>query len=70
MARAYVGRLHAFLRGFETFPKRGTVRGDYRPGLRVVGVERRASVAFVVEENAVMILRIFQRGQDHNFDHD
>lgn len=68
VARAYVGRLYAFLRGFDTFPQRGTVRGDYRPGLRVVGFERSASVAFVVEDDRVIILRIFQRGQDINFE--
>ena len=70
VARAYVARLHAFLRGFDTFPKRGTVRSDLRPGLRVVGFERSASIAFVVEDDTVVILRIFQRGQDLTFDDD
>ncbi|ARS66187.1 MULTISPECIES: type II toxin-antitoxin system RelE/ParE family toxin [Sinorhizobium] len=68
IARAYIARLHAFLRGFDTFPKRGTVRSDHRPGLRVVGFERSVSVAFVVEDDSVIILRIFNRGQDIRFE--
>lgn len=68
VARSYVARLHSFLRGFDTFPKRGTVRSDFRPGLRIVGFERSASIAFVVKDDTVVILRIFQRGQDLIFD--
>jgi len=44
------------------------VRSDHRPGLRVVGFERSASVAFVVEDDSVIILRIFHRGQDIRFE--
>ena len=68
VARAYIARLHAFLRGFDTFPKRGTVRSEYRDGLRVVGFERSLGVAFVVEDSRVLILRIFHRGQDLHFE--
>ncbi|MBZ5762275.1 type II toxin-antitoxin system RelE/ParE family toxin [Rhizobium sp. VS19-DR104.2] len=68
ISRAYIGRLRAFCEGFETFPKRGTVRTDHLPGLRVIGFERSASVAFVVEDESVIILRIFHGGQDIHFD--
>jgi len=34
-----------------------------RPGLRIVGFERRVSVAFVVEEDEVVILRLLYAGR-------
>jgi plasmid stabilization system protein ParE len=39
-------------------------RDDIRPGLRVVGFERRATIAFRVEDDRVTILRIFHGGRD------
>jgi plasmid stabilization system protein ParE len=62
-ARAYVNRILAFLSDFDGFPKRGTVRSDLREGLRIVGFERRVSVAFVVEADTVVILRILYAGR-------
>jgi toxin ParE1/3/4 len=62
-ARAYVDRLLAFLSQFDTFPKRGSVRADLRDGLRIVGFERRISIAFVVEADTVVILRILYAGR-------
>jgi plasmid stabilization system protein ParE len=35
-----------------------------REGLRIVGFERRVSVAFVVEDSEVIILRILYAGQE------
>ncbi|SCM72368.1 conserved hypothetical protein [uncultured Pleomorphomonas sp.] len=69
-ARDYVGRIHAFLAGFEVFPERGTLRDNIREGLRIVGFERRVSVAFIVEDTEVVVLRVlyagqqFERGED------
>ena len=48
VARGYVNRIRDFLSSFETFPERGTVRSDQREGLRIIGFERSASVAFIV----------------------
>ena len=66
VARGYLDRLQNFLRTFEQFPKRGTVRGDIRDGLRIIGFERSLSIAFVVddEDRAVYVLRVLTRGQD------
>lgn len=50
----------------DTFPKRGTVRDDVLPGLRVIGYRRQASIAFVVTGTDVIILRVLRRGQDVN----
>ena len=51
VARNYAARIHDFLRGFETLPERGSIRDHVRPGLRIIGFERRVSVAFVVRAN-------------------
>lgn len=59
----YVARIKAFVSGFETYPERGSIRDHVRPGLRIVGFERRVSVAFVVEPTEVVILRILYAGQ-------
>jgi plasmid stabilization system protein ParE len=58
IARDYTARIRTFLAEFETFPERGTVRNHIREGLRIVGCERRVSVAFIVEDNEVVVLRI------------
>jgi plasmid stabilization system protein ParE len=63
IAENYVARIKAFLTGFDQFPHRGTVREDKRRGLRIVGFERRISVAFVVAGDEVFILRILYAGR-------
>jgi len=45
------------------FPQRGTARNDLRPGLRTVGFERRATIAFTVKGEDVIILRILYAGR-------
>jgi toxin ParE1/3/4 len=39
-------------------------RDDIRPGLRVVGFERRGAIAFQVDDRRVTIPRILYRGRD------
>jgi len=58
----YIERIEAYCRGFDFASKRGTLREDLRPGLRIVGFERRVTLAFVVEVNEVVISRIFYGG--------
>ncbi|MGJ0396115.1 MAG: type II toxin-antitoxin system RelE/ParE family toxin [Methylocystis sp.] len=50
--------------GLATFPERGQKRDDLLPGLRTIGFERRATIAFVVAEDAVLIEGVFYGGQD------
>ena len=69
-ADLYVERLSGFLGSFDLFPERGTVRGEMRAGLRIVGFERNASIAFIVEDESVVILRIAAKGQQLRFDDD
>jgi toxin ParE1/3/4 len=64
----YLERISSFLQSFDVFPERGTVRNEMRAGLRIVGFERNASVAFIVEDESVAILRIASKGQQHDFD--
>jgi plasmid stabilization system protein ParE len=65
-ARGYVNRILGYVAGLDVFPKRGSVHNEVRPGLHVIGFERRVSIAFVVEDDAqeVTILRILYGGQE------
>ena len=63
-AYAYVGRIETACHKLATFPARGTVREHIHPGLRIIGFERSASIAFVVRDTFVDILRILPRGAD------
>ncbi|XHE11792.1 type II toxin-antitoxin system RelE/ParE family toxin [Agrobacterium deltaense] len=63
-ADRYIDRISGFLSSLNVFPERGTVREEVRPRLRIIGFERSASVAFVVEDDDVVILRILAKGQE------
>jgi plasmid stabilization system protein ParE len=64
----YLERISGFLQSFDVFPERGTVRNEVRAGLRIVGFERNASVALIVGDESVVILRIAFKGQQLGFD--
>jgi toxin ParE1/3/4 len=64
-AAAYIDRLEAACLALERFPMRGTRRDDISPGLRILGFERRAAIAFQVDRDKVEILRIFYGGRDY-----
>ena len=63
-ALRYIERIAAFCEKMDIASERGTRRDDLRTALRVIGFERRVSIAFVVEAEAVVILRIFYGGRD------
>lgn len=63
-ALAYVERIRAHYLGLGDFPNRGTDRSDLVPGLRTLAFERRATIAYRVEADAVVILRILHKGRD------
>lgn len=65
-ADTVVGRLLDACHGLDTFPLRGTQRDDIREGLRVMGIRRQATIAFMVEAERVVIHGILGRGQDVN----
>jgi toxin ParE1/3/4 len=63
-ADAYVGRIIAFCNQFGMFPTRGARRDDVLPGLRVVGFERRVTIAFVATSDALLIEGVFYAGRN------
>jgi toxin ParE1/3/4 len=48
----------------QTFPERGRRRDELLPGLRIVGFERRVSIAFHVANRVVTIDRVLYGGRD------
>ncbi|MER8441703.1 type II toxin-antitoxin system RelE/ParE family toxin [Mesorhizobium sp. M1066] len=58
----YIERLEAYCLGLDYVSERGTRRDDLRPGLRIIGFERRVTVTFTVESDQVVILRVFYGG--------
>ena len=65
VAIAYIRRIREYCEGFADFPERGARRDDIRPGLRIVGFERRVAIAFTFDEERVRIARIFYGGRDY-----
>jgi toxin ParE1/3/4 len=62
-ATAYLDRLEAHCRGLQLFSESGHRRDDLRPGLRIVGFERRIAIAFIVEPEQVIIVRLLYGGR-------
>lgn len=63
-AGAYIDRVEAACLGLADFSERGTRRDDLRPGLRVIGIERRVAILFQVTAERVEIGRILYGGRD------
>jgi toxin ParE1/3/4 len=60
----FVERIETYCLGFELGAERGTTRDDLRPGLRIVGFERRVTIAFHVDRRAVTVDRVFYARRD------
>lgn len=60
----YIGRIETYCGNMGLASERGQQRDDIRPGLRIVGFERRITIAFTVAETGVTILRLFYGGQN------
>ncbi len=63
-ALGFVGRLLDHIATLAEFPQQGTPREDIRPGLRTIPWQRRATIAYVVEERDVVIVGVFYAGRD------
>lgn len=63
-ARNHIERLERQCQALSLFPRRGIQRNDIRPGLRVLPIERRSVIAYVVESDGIRITSIFHAGQD------
>lgn len=67
-AEKFVGSIVTYCLGFDTFPERGKGRDDIRPGMRIVGFRRLASIVFTVDGDNVVFLAIYYGGQDFEAD--
>jgi len=64
IAITYIDRIEAYCLGFELASERGHRCDDISLGLRIVGFERRVTIAFAADEDRVTILRLFYGGQN------
>lgn len=65
IAVQYTEAIVSYCESLRTFPHRGTMRDDVRPGLRITNYRRRAVIAFDVDAEVVSILGVFYGGQDY-----
>ena len=63
-ASSYEQRIRMFCERLDYASSRGHRRDDIRQGLRIIGFERRVTVAFVVDEKQVTILRVCYGGRN------
>ena len=63
-AMGFIDRIETYCLGFAVAGERGTRRDDLRPGLRIVGFERRVTIAFHLDADTVVIDRVLYRGRD------
>ncbi len=64
IAMSYIDRIESYCLGFDLASERGHRCDDISPGLRIVGFERRLTIAFAVDDDCVTILRLFYGGQN------
>ena len=55
----------SYCESLNTFPYRGNMRDDVRPGLRITHFKKRAVIAFEVDAEQVAIMGVFYGGQDY-----
>lgn len=65
-AMSYTTRIRAFCVSLDTFPERGESWKHVISGLRVIGFERRVSIAFRLAKDRVTILRVLYGGRNLN----
>ncbi|MBA4109779.1 MAG: plasmid stabilization protein [Leptothrix sp. (in: Bacteria)] len=65
IAARYTEAIVSYCESLSTFPHRGNVRDDVRPGLRITNYKKRAVIAYDVGAEMVSIIGIFYGGQDY-----
>jgi toxin ParE1/3/4 len=63
-AISYIERIEDYCARLDLASERGTRRDDIRPGLRLVGFERRVTIAFHIDATTVTIDRILYGGRE------
>ena len=65
-AIGYIRRIRARLEKLKTFPELGHLRDDLRPGVRILGFERRVVIAYILLASGdIEIGRVFYGGRDY-----
>ena len=62
-AADYIDRIERACRDLADFPEGGVRRDDIAPGIRTIALDRRVLIAFRVEDDAVVILRMLYAGR-------
>jgi toxin ParE1/3/4 len=65
IAAGYTEAIVSYCENLCTFPHRGTMRDDVRPGLRITNYKKRTVIAFSVDIEQVSIIGVFYGGQDY-----
>lgn len=65
IAARYTDAIVSYCGSLRTFPQRGTLRDDVRPGLRITNYKKRAVIAFEVSADQVSIIGVYYGGQDY-----
>ena len=65
IAARYTDAIVNYCESLCTFPHRGAMRDDVRPGLRITHYKKRAVIAFDVDVEQVSIIDVFYGGQDY-----
>ena len=64
IALGYIERIERYCNTLDLASERGHSRDDIRDGLRIIGFEKRVTIAFMVADHTVTILRIYYGGQN------
>ncbi|MDO9605972.1 type II toxin-antitoxin system RelE/ParE family toxin [Hydrogenophaga sp.] len=65
IAARYTEAILSYCESLRTFPHRGTMRDDIRPGLRITHYKKRSVIAFYVDAETVSIIGVFYGGQNY-----
>jgi plasmid stabilization system protein ParE len=65
IAAGFTDGIVAYCESLTTFPLRGVLRDDVRPGLRITNYRKRVAIAFEVDGARVNILGVFYGGQNY-----
>lgn len=68
VAADYVSRIRAACGRLRHYPQRGATRDDVRPGVRILGFGGRVNIAFEVENDRVVIIRVLYGGRQFGGD--
>jgi len=65
IAAQYTEAIVSFCESLRTFPYRGIMRDDVRPGLRITNYKKRAVIAFHVDAEVISIIGVFYGGRNY-----